>query len=237
MESAKGMRAATGDVLVVGCDAPYGTAIAKRLGIEGYNVAGISYRSPKAGIGFPALKLESFRTSDWSATIEQRMPGFCPQRIVVVPRHPPLTPISDLLAEELISAVDEALVGAEAAARYLLSVRSGSGSPARLIILSGWAAMGLPFASTAAAVMAGLVGLARSWALELAPRGITVNAIVAGAGVVGSDWGRSLPPIGRHPTEEEVAHAVAFFLDERSEAINGQVLFVCGGRTPGIIPL
>lgn len=85
--------------------------------------------------------------------------------------------------------------------------------------------------------MGGLLGLTRSWALELAPSGITVNAVVAGAGVVGSDWDRSLPPIGRHLTEEDVAHAVAFFLDERSGAINGQVLFVCGGRTPGIIPI
>ena len=106
-----------------------------------------------------------------------------------------------------------------------------------LILLSGWAAMGLPFASAAAAVMGGVVGLARSWALELAPSGITVNAVVAGAGVVGTNWNRSLPPIGRNPTEEEVARAVAFLLDDYSGGINGQVLFVCGGRTPGIIPL
>jgi len=182
------------------------------------------------------LTLESFHTSDLSAAIDQHLPGFCPQRIVVIPQWPPVTRISDILAEELISAADEALVGAEVAARYLLSPRRGSG-PARLILLCGWAAMGLPYAGTSAAVMGGLVGLARSWALELAPSGITVNAVVAGAGVVGSNWDRSWPPIGRHPTDEEVAHAVSFFLDERSAAINGQVLFVCGGRTPGIIPL
>jgi len=232
----KSMRTTTADVLIVGCDAPYGRAIAKRLGIDGFNVVGIAYRNPESGSGFPELTLESFHTSDLSAAIEQHLPGFRPQRIVVVPQLPPVARISDLLAEELISAADEALVGAEVAARYLLSTRSGS-VPARLVILCGWAAMGLPFASTGAAVMGGLVGLARSWALELAPSGITVNAVVAGAGVAGSGWGRSLPPIGRHPTDEEVAHAVAFFLDERSGAINGQVLFVCGGRTPGIIPI
>jgi hypothetical protein len=211
-------------------------AIAKRLGTEGYNVVGISYRKAGAIRSFPTLTMESFHTSDLSAAIEQNLPGFSPQRMVVAPQWPSVSRISDLLAEDLISAAEETLVGAEVAARYLLSIRSGS-SPARLILLCGWAAMGLPYASTAAAVMGGLVGLARSWALELAPSGITVNALVAGAGVVGSNWSRSLPPIGRHPTDEDVAHAVSFFLDERSAAINGQVLFVCGGRTPGIIPL
>ncbi len=224
------------DVLIVGYDAPFGTAIAKRLGTEGYNVVGIAYRNPEFGSDFPTFTLESFPPADLSAAVEQHLPGFFPWRIVVVPRLPAVVPISDLSAEDLVAAADEALVGAEAAARYLLSARSGTG-PARLILLSGWAAMGLPGASTAATVMGGLLGLTRSWALELAPSGITVNAVVAGAGVVGSAWDRSLPPIGRHPTEEDVAHAVAFFLDERSGAINGQVLFVCGGRTPGIIPI
>jgi NAD(P)-dependent dehydrogenase (short-subunit alcohol dehydrogenase family) len=96
--------------------------------------------------------------------------------------------------------------------------------------------MGLPGATTASAVTGGLIGLARSWALELGPEGITVNAVVAGAGVEGSDWEQALPPIGHHPTDDEVAHAVTFFLDERSGGVNGQVLFVCGGLTPGIMP-
>ncbi len=152
----------------------------------------------------------------------------------MVPQRPRVARISDVLPEDLIAAVDKALVGAEVSARYLLSTGSG---PGRLIIISGWAAMGLPGASTAAAAMGGLLGLTRSWALELGPSGITVNAVVAGAGVDGSNWDRSLPPIGRHPSEEDVAHAVAFFADERSGAINGQVLFVCGGLTPGIIPV
>jgi len=233
---ARHVETTTADVLIVGCDAPYGTAIANRLGDEGYNVAGISYGKTESPGGFRVLALESVHTSDLSAVIDHHLPGFCPQRIVVVPQLPGVARILDVRAEEMISFADEALGRAEVAARYLLSIRKGPGS-ARLILLCGWAAMGLPNASTAAAVMGGLVGLARSWALELAPGGITVNAVVAGAGVMGSNWDRSLPPIGRHPTDEDVAHAVSFLLNERSAAINGQVLFVCGGRTPGIIPL
>ena len=230
------MRRTAADVLIVGCDGPYGTAIAKRLGSDGFRVAGVFHGSLESGSGIPTIPWEGFQAADLSGAISRHLPGFSPERIVFVPRPPKAARISDLVAEELISAADEALLRAEGAARYLLSNRAGSG-PARLVLLSGWAAMGLPYASTAAVVMGGLLGLARSWGLELAPGGITVNAVVAGAGVVGSNWDRSLPPIGHHPTEEEVAHAVAFLLDERSIAVNGQVLFVCGGLTPGIIPV
>ena len=205
------------NVLVVGSDAPYGAAVVKRLRDDGHEVVGLAC------------------TADLPEALGRLKPGFSPQRLVVVPRLPATTPISELAAEEFVSAAEDALVGAEVAARFLLNT-SPTPLARRLVLLSGWAMMGLPRASTAAAIMGGTIGLARSWALELGPAGITVNAIVAGAGVEGSDWADTLPPIGRHPTDEEVAHAVTFFLDERSGAVNGQVLFVCGGLTPGIIP-
>jgi 3-oxoacyl-[acyl-carrier protein] reductase len=173
--------------------------------------------------------------TDLEAALKKLKPDFSPHRVVVVPRKPATTSLSDLAAEDFIGTTEEALVGAETAARYLLNV-APAGQARRLVLLSGWAVMGLPRATTASAVMGGMIGLAKSWALELGPEGITVNAIVAGAGVDGSDWEKALPPIGHHPTNEEIAHAVTFFLDERSGGVNGQVLFVCGGLTPGIIP-
>ena len=224
------------DVLIFGCDAPYGTAIARRLTSDGWRVAGIVHRESAYANDFPVLALEPLDSADLATAIEQRLPDFRPQGMVVIPRRPSIAPIAATQAEDFVAAADEALVGTEIAARYLLSTPKRS-SAARLVLLSGWAAMGLPGGSTAAAIMGGLLGLARSWAIELAPSGITVNAVVAGAGLEGSNWARALPPAGRHPTDDEVAHAVGFFLDERSAAINGQVLFVCGGLTPGIIPV
>jgi NAD(P)-dependent dehydrogenase (short-subunit alcohol dehydrogenase family) len=35
-------------------------------------------------------------------------------------------------------------------------------------------------------------------------------------------------------TPDDIAHAVAFFLDERSSFITGQVLYACGGITVGL---
>jgi len=38
-------------------------------------------------------------------------------------------------------------------------------------------------------------------------------------------------PVGRLGSREDVAHAVEFFLDERSDFVTGQVLYVCGGTS------
>jgi 3-oxoacyl-[acyl-carrier protein] reductase len=205
------------NVLLVGSEAPFGAAIVERLGADGYEVVAVP------------------GTGNLDAELGKLKPGFAPHRVVVAPRRPRTTALADLAAEDLIADTDEALVGAETAARYLLR-SAAKGESRRLVLLSGWAIMGLPGATTASAICGGLVGLAKSWALELGPEGINVNAVVAGPGVDGSDWADTLPPIGRHPTGEEIAHAVAFLLDERSSGVNGQAMFVCGGLTPGIMP-
>ena len=38
-------------------------------------------------------------------------------------------------------------------------------------------------------------------------------------------------PVGRLGSREDVAHAIEFFLDERSDFVTGQVLYVCGGTS------
>ena len=40
-------------------------------------------------------------------------------------------------------------------------------------------------------------------------------------------------PVGRFGSREDVAHAIEFFLDERSDFVTGQVLYVCGDMTVG----
>lgn len=41
-------------------------------------------------------------------------------------------------------------------------------------------------------------------------------------------------PVKRLGTPEDIAHAVAFFLDARAGFVTGQVLYVCGGMTVGL---
>ncbi|WP_407715945.1 SDR family oxidoreductase [Comamonas testosteroni] len=94
-------------------------------------------------------------------------------------------------------------------------------------------------------VKAGLLGMSRSLALEVAPHGITVNMVSPGP--IETPFFRQVHPpgaeqtmkllsgipVGRIGTAEDVANAVAFFLQPSSGFITGQNLFVCGGGSIG----
>ena len=85
---------------------------------------------------------------------------------------------------------------------------------------------------------AGIIGLTKSVAQELAPRGITVNAVAPG--FIETEMTGALPeavqehakqsiPLGRFGKTEDVAAAVGFLASEAASYITGQVLCVDGG--------
>ena len=91
-----------------------------------------------------------------------------------------------------------------------------------------------------AASKAGIIGLTKSVAREYAERGITVNAIAPG--FIETDMTEILKPevkdsilqsipVHKIGSPEDVAKAVAFFANEASSYITGQVLAVDGGMT------
>ncbi len=113
----------------------------------------------------------------------------------------------------------------------------------RIVNIASRAHLGKALRTSYAATKGAMVSLTKVWALELAPHGISVNAVAPGP-IRTALFERANPPdnprtqriidaipVGRFGEPQDVANAVAFFLDQRSGYVTGQVLYVCGGVT------
>jgi 3-oxoacyl-[acyl-carrier protein] reductase len=143
--------------------------------------------------------------------------------------------MSDADWNEVI-AVDLSAAFAVCRAALRPMVRQRSGRIVNITSVSG--VVGNPGQANYAAAKAGLIGLTKSIAKEVAGRGITVNAVAPGfidtdltAGLGGAvvDQLRALIPAGRTGTAEEVAAAVSFLASPAASYITGCVLHVDGG--------
>lgn len=119
----------------------------------------------------------------------------------------------------------------------------------RIVMMSSRGALGLPTRTAYSATKAGMVGMARTWSLELAPYGITVNVVAPGPiqtdmfyEVIepGSEREKQLAngiPVKRLGRSDDVARAVMFFADPANSFVTGQTLFVCGGASVSSITI
>ncbi|MGJ4958508.1 SDR family NAD(P)-dependent oxidoreductase [Bradyrhizobium sp. HKCCYLRH2015] len=127
-------------------------------------------------------------------------------------------------------------VGAAEALANALAPRLREGG--RIVLIGSRTANGAAGRSQYAATKAALTGLARSWAIELAPRQVTVNVIAPAATDTPflRDPSRAgtapvLPPMGRYVDPGEVAALTAFLLSPEAAAITGQTITICAGAS------
>lgn len=116
----------------------------------------------------------------------------------------------------------------------------------RIVSIGSRAALGKELRTAYSASKAALVGLTRTWALELAPSGITVNLIAPGP-IETELWAKANPadsprtsaiiaglPMRRLGKPADIANAAAFFLNAENGFVTGQTLYVCGGASVGV---
>lgn len=129
-----------------------------------------------------------------------------------------------------------------AAQKYMVQNKYG-----RIINISSTSALGNRGQANYATAKAGLQGFTKTLAIELGRYGITANAIAPGfietdmtkataerIGIPFEEMAKSIVeqiPIGRSGKPEDIANTVAFFADEKSDYVNGQVIYVAGGPT------
>ncbi|WP_109464526.1 SDR family NAD(P)-dependent oxidoreductase [Albibacillus kandeliae] len=119
----------------------------------------------------------------------------------------------------------------------------------RVMFNGSRAALGVPTRTAYSATKAGIIGMARTWSLELAQHGITVNVVSPGPIQTDNFWD-IIPkgsereaalaeriPVGRLGRVEDVSNAFLFFCDPASGFVTGQTLYVCGGSSVGTFSL
>lgn len=218
--------------LVTGASSGIGAAIVERLLRNGWRVTGISRRP--ATFDHPAFEHLSLDLADVDA-IPDAVVDLSPTALVHAAGQLKVGSLGSLDHDEgagmwrLHVDVAERLANA-------LAPRLPQGG--RIVFIGSRTASGAAGRGQYAATKAALVALARSWASELAPRGITVNVVAPAAtetpmlkDPTRATVAPKLPPIGRFIQPEEVAAAVAFLLSADAAAITGQQLVICGGSS------
>ncbi len=235
--------------IVTGGSAGIGRAIVEELLKKSYEVVSLDFQPPT--LKHERLKHLEVDLTDTGATVDvaKKLARAHPATTLIHNAgtiRPALLP--DVKVEDLDALVNLHLKGALILLQASLPAMKAAGF-GRVVLVSSRAVLGLPTRTSYAATKAGMLGMARTWALELAPQGITVNVVAPGP--IETDNFYSVVPRGSPQVERiaqaipvkrlgqahDVARAVMFFADRDAGFVTGQVLYVCGGASVGSLTL
>ena len=234
--------------LVTGGNRGIGLAIARRLSHAGHRVA-VTHRSeppPQADAArydLVGVRCDVTDADSVAAAFAETKERLGPPGIVVCNAGITRDTLALRMSEtDFASVIDANLIGAFRVAKQALRamVRARWG---RIVLISSVSGLvGQSGQANYAASKAGLIGLARSLAKEVATRNVTVNVVAPGP--IGTDMLAALDagqldaivqrvPSGRLGAVEDVAAAVGFLVSEDAGYITGIVMPVDGGLSMG----
>jgi 3-oxoacyl-[acyl-carrier protein] reductase len=232
--------------LLTGGSTGIGATVCRALVDDGYEVFVLARRP--AAVNSPKVKSIAVDLADARATREAAAEVARQAEVTTVIhnagaiREKLLPEVTDedlaVLAQLHVGAaigIVQAVLPAMRAARY-----------GRIVLVSTRAVLGLAKRTVYSATKAGMIGMARTWALELAADGITVNVVAPGPIAETEMFHAVVPagsekmatvannvPVKRLGTPRDVARAVLFFASPDAGFVTGQTLFVCGGASVG----
>ncbi len=226
--------------LITGASKGIGRAIAERMHAAGHGVVGIARHRPDDG--FPGDMVVA-DLSSVEATADALREIHASHEVAHVVNNLGIAnpqPIAEVDFDTFHTTLDVNLRTTLQVTQSCLPTMRKLGY-GRIVNISSRAALGREYRTSYAAAKAGLIGLSRSWALELAARGITVNVIAPG--MTDTEMVRANNkdleervkriPMRRLADPAEIAAAAEFFLSKDASYVTGQVLYVCGGLSVG----
>ena len=234
--------------IVTGGSAGIGLAVVRQLLDKDYEVVSLDMQPP--GMKHPKLEHVELDLTNALAT-ERFSEKIKNQDITTIIHNAGVirpAPLAEVKLQDLNALVNLHLSAAvllvQAALPAMKAAKFG-----RVVLVSSRAVLGLPTRTAYSATKAGMLGMARTWALELAPFGVTVNVVAPGP-VKTANFHSIIPedpaavakveaaiPVKRLGQPEDVARAVLFFADRDAGFVTGQVLYVCGGTSVGSLAL
>ncbi|MDQ0870126.1 NAD(P)-dependent dehydrogenase (short-subunit alcohol dehydrogenase family) [Arthrobacter sp. V1I9] len=218
--------------VVTGCSSGIGLAITRSLLADGWAVTGLSRTETSLDGKFEWLRADLSEPGSLSDAVAGLRPA---DALVHAAGFQRTAPLGELDPSALAAMFTVHVAAASVLANALVPTMPDGG---RIVLLGSRTSTGSPGKSQYAATKAALMGLGRTWAQELAPRGITVNVLSPGPTDTPmlNDPGRAatparMPALGALVDPDDVAALAAFLVGPHGKSITGQNYVICGGAS------